>query len=268
MYPDIPTPYGTITIYPLGCNLRCGFCSVPYFSRPDETRIEPYSFWRSCFHSSGSLAALEENADLPQYGLPLREITIIGGEPTIHVEFIEDVADICKSHNLRLSMSTNCFTTPETMKKLVSLVDYFHLGVKGSLSPRLYRELDADPQVIMNNIEIVAKSGQGFIIANLVDPSLEDTEQDARNLGNWIKEKISAATPVWIIRRMALFTDDVVSGRKLAECVGDPSETLIHIRDVAKAIHDCGLKNVGYESDLGEAGLLGGRSHHESIQSG
>jgi pyruvate formate lyase activating enzyme len=99
-----------------GCNLDCNFCQNAMISQKDE--------WESTTYSPASIAnlALQKKCD---------GICLTYNEPTIHYEFIMDLADWCKAHGVYLSLKTNGCLEIDPWRDICSVVDAVNIDWKG-----------------------------------------------------------------------------------------------------------------------------------------
>ncbi len=106
----------SLRIFLGGCNLRCRFCdeSPDCLSPRDGCRVDPPAF----------AADLEETL-----GHGVRSVTLIGGEPTLHVHTILQVA-AAASTVLPLNLDTNMYMTPEVLRLLDGVVRRYRADLK------------------------------------------------------------------------------------------------------------------------------------------
>jgi len=95
------------------CNLRCEICSL-WRIKPEDVDELTLDEW---------LRVIDEFAEMG-----VREIGLIGGEPTIVKGFV-DIMRRIKSHKMKLVVTTNATTLPKFMSEFCSLVDTLYISV-------------------------------------------------------------------------------------------------------------------------------------------
>ncbi|MDP8299036.1 MAG: 7-carboxy-7-deazaguanine synthase QueE [Candidatus Tantalella remota] len=94
-----------------GCNLNCEYC---------DTSLESYK----CFSREALLGKVLDFDD------DYNELTLTGGEPLLHADFIRGFLTLFKRHrDHKVYLETNG-TLPEKMKKIIDLVDTIAMDVK------------------------------------------------------------------------------------------------------------------------------------------
>jgi putative pyruvate formate lyase activating enzyme len=94
-----------------GCNFRCKFCDEApgCFAPRRGTRVDPRQF------AHGSRPTLPEN---------VRCLSLIGGEPTLHVHTILAIAEALDG-KIPIAVNTNMYMTPEVLDWLEGVVTYY-----------------------------------------------------------------------------------------------------------------------------------------------
>ncbi len=83
-------------------------------------------------------------------------------EPVIHLEYLLDVAEEARKHNLYFTLVTNGYMSKNSVKRLVEAgVDGYSIDLKGC--PSFYEKyLHADPYVVLRNAKYIIDNG-GFV---------------------------------------------------------------------------------------------------------
>jgi pyruvate formate lyase activating enzyme len=168
---------------PNGCTFKCSFC---------------------------------QNCDIAQSIVSTREITVeafaeaiiesgtIGvaytySEPYIWFETIMDVGKIVKDHGLKNVLVTNGFMEPKPLADLAGVIDAMNIDIK-SMRPEFYRKLcKAELDPVLRTCEM-AKKKCHIEITNLVISGENDTEEDFRNLTDFIAVNLGKDTPLHFSR--------------------------------------------------------------------
>ena len=104
-----------------GCNMKCVYCDEP------ETSFVPDSEASYLFKTADQL--LEEVGVLEKEYGPHHSISLTGGEPLGHAEFLLELAPSLKDQGFRLYLDTNG-TLPERLEQLISYLDVIAMDIK------------------------------------------------------------------------------------------------------------------------------------------
>lgn len=179
---EMPNPLsrsttGLVTWYP-GCNLRCSWCVCGWLSKLDPD-IE------SLF-SERSPSRLVYTAGLYK----LRRITFMAAEPTLHHEYITEVARLARDSHLSTVLLTNGYVSPWVAQKLADVLSFAIVGIKGSASPEVYHRMGADPMRCLETARIFWRAKKLLCIQNVIGPGLESPEDDLM-LSQWVSTNLS-----------------------------------------------------------------------------
>ena len=173
-----------------GCNFSCHYCHNPelvkdYKELPDITDFQIITFLES---RKGFIDAL----------------CISGGEPTLHKElpdFIAQVKKVCseqlildgiersRTTEFLVKLDTNG-TNPEMLKELFEkkLVDYIAMDIK--TTPAKYSkvtDVEVDISKISESIKIIMQSGIDYEFRTTVYPDIL-SQEDAKEIAEWVKD--------------------------------------------------------------------------------
>lgn len=96
-----------------GCNMRCVFCDTPQQEAPGESSIR-------------SIVDRIESADS---GKTARSVTITGGEPLLHSNFLKVLLPPLKERGYKIHLDTNG-TLPDKLRDIIGLVDIIAMDIK------------------------------------------------------------------------------------------------------------------------------------------
>ncbi len=159
----------------LGCCYRCLHCNAYRISQyPDPG-------WRYAgYVPPAALAAdaLERIAAFP--GPRIRTIGFTGGDPIVHLPYIEEVAAEVRRRapGLGIGISTGGFAAPETMERIVDLCRTITLEIKAWSDP-VHRALTGAPvRPVLRNAEYLVHEGRDRIrvFRTVVIPGMTDGE--------------------------------------------------------------------------------------------
>lgn len=197
----------------VGCSMRCGHCQNWSISRahPDQAdlhRLEP--------------RAVVEMAR--KYRCP--GIAFTYNEPVIWIEYVLDVARLCREEGLFTIMVTNGYITREGLDLLGESINVWRVDLKGARD-ETYRTLCHVPSVepVMLAAER-AKHHWGMhveVVTNIV-PTINDSAEEIREMAAFIADSLGTDTP-WHITRFFPYLD-------FAHLPQTPIETLRAARDI------------------------------------
>jgi len=195
-----------------GCNLHCLYCQNWSISQspPEET----------------------ENVDLPPeqvvaMALQTRSpvIAYTYAEPTVFYEYMLDTARLGRESGLKSVVVSAGYFNPEPLKELCQAVDAIKIDLKG-FNRDFYRKVcfaTLDP--VLETIRIIHESGIHLEIVNLVVPSLNDNEDELREMARWIVDNVGPDVPIHYSRFYPQY--------KLTNLPPTPVEKLERARQIA-----------------------------------
>jgi len=187
-----PAPPESYTVFLAGCNYKCLNCQNWTISQyPDN------GFRQRGYEAPKTLAneCLEELSSLPARLMRADRIFFSGGEPTIHLGYIEKVMKEARKVNpgTRVNFDTNGFMTEESLERVLAFAtsitydlkayhDEVHLALTGASSKPVLRNAEnigrrAKDKLWEYRITVIPKINEGEIkpltefIAD-IDPSL------------------------------------------------------------------------------------------------
>jgi pyruvate formate lyase activating enzyme len=160
-----------------GCNLRCKFCHNPeMWGMKDKTvsvdelfnkilRNKPY------FNHDGG-------------------VTFSGGEPLLHIDFLEELCDKLKEEDIHITLDTAGIGLGN-YKSILSKVDLVLLDIKGINKEGFIDITQVDLfDKFMEFVHELNESNVDVWIRQVVIPGVNDTEEYMSNLSEFIKENI------------------------------------------------------------------------------
>lgn len=126
-------------------------------------------------------------------------------EPSIHLEWVLDVAKGVRAEGGFVLLGTNGYWTPETVDLLAPHVDLVEVGVKASLNPRFMRKVvgATKPEAVLETIRALVGCDVQVTVSDI--PLFHDTwEQDFSALAEFVADVIPPrAHPRLILRSWA-----------------------------------------------------------------
>lgn len=110
----------------------------------------------------------------------MKRISFTGGEPALHIPYLEEVAHSMRDHipSLEVGLATNGFSTPKTMKRLSEISSYINFEIK-ALDPELHRAITGAPvEPVLENAKWLARKHPEKIrvLRTVVFPGINDTQ--------------------------------------------------------------------------------------------
>jgi pyruvate formate lyase activating enzyme len=91
-------------------------------------------------------------------------ITVSGGEPTVHLDFVEELFTMAKRDGIHTAMETCGYCSAEHMKRAAAVTDLFLFDIK-AVTPEIHREwTGVDNGMIQNNFAMLHNSGKKIIV--------------------------------------------------------------------------------------------------------
>lgn len=165
------------TVFLGGCNFRCPFCHNASLAMPD---------------GSGDAISVDDFlAFLDARRGRLQGVCISGGEPTLHPDLPELIAEI-KSRGFAVKLDTNG-TNPEMLLSLINdgLLDYVAMDIKNS--PEKYAKTISNSEFRISNFSEQITRSVDILMQGLVDFEFRTTltrelhsPEDMEAIGRWI----------------------------------------------------------------------------------
>ncbi|MCP4567246.1 MAG: AmmeMemoRadiSam system radical SAM enzyme [FCB group bacterium] len=170
-----------------GCNVNCKCCQNWDISqsRPEQT----------------------DNIDLPPKKIievcRERDIPTIAytySEPVIFYEYMYDTAKLGHKQDVRSVMITGGYIEPEPLDDLLNHLDAVKVDLKGIREEYYHDYVDGELKPVLDTLLRIKKAGVWLEIVYLVIPTLNDTDEEFKELARWIKNNLGADVPVHFSR--------------------------------------------------------------------
>lgn len=209
-----------------GCNMGCFFCQNWDISKSKSdqihsTHLEPEDVVRVAI----------------DYGCP--SIAFTYNEPTIWAEYAVDISKIAHQAGLKTVMVTNGYITREALFEVYEHIDAANVDLK-AFTERFYAKTTLTHlQPVLETLKTLrSETRVWFEITNLMIPTLNDAEEETRELCGWVLENLGDDVPL----HFTAFHPDF----KLRDKPNTSPETLHRARRIAI---EMGLKFV-YEGNI------------------
>ncbi|KAF5417586.1 MAG: 7-carboxy-7-deazaguanine synthase [Candidatus Methanophagaceae archaeon] len=155
----------------LGCNFRCLYCNAYRLSQYPDTN------WYYRGYVTPKELSKEAVAKLRAAGL--EKLGFTGGEPTIHLPYIEEVVKEARKlmPELKVGFTTNGFATKESMTRIVSICSYIALEINAFNNDTHLALSGAPVEPVLRNAEYLIKNkAKVRALKTVVIPKINDTE--------------------------------------------------------------------------------------------
>lgn len=204
------------TIWLAGCNFLCSFCSDEHALRP------PLPGRVMSAEALGEAVA----AELEATPYRVKNVNFVGGDPSISLPFLLDVAIALLERAPRvppLLLNTNGYLTPEALAVALEVFEVFVVDYKFG-NDRCAREI-AMPRrytaVLDRNLEALARSGREVWVRHLLMPDHLDccTAPVLERLAAWpeLRVNVMPAFVAFDDRWRSLRREETAQGRALLE---------------------------------------------------
>ena len=166
-----------------GCNLRCKFCHNPETWKMKE---QNYSVQDIIDKVLRSKPYFKDNGG----------VTFSGGEPLLHIEFLEEVCAKLKEHNIHIAIDTSGIGLGD-YKSILTKIDLVLLDIKAINKEGFINITQRDFFVkFMEFVQELNDSGKEVWIRQVIIPGVNDTETYIKELSRFIKDNIKNVTRV------------------------------------------------------------------------
>lgn len=209
-----------LSIGTAGCNLGCKFC-------------QNWSISKARFDQQQAVDLTPEAAVNAALATGCESIAYTYNDPTIWAEYAMDIARLARENGLKNVMVTAGYITPEALPLVYQHIDAANVDLK-AFTENFYRKYTLSHlEPVLNTLQALQRMGVWLEITNLVIPTLNDAEEEIREMCRWILDHLGNGVPL----HFTAFHPDF----KLTHLPRTPRETLERARQIAL---DCGLQYV------------------------
>jgi pyruvate formate lyase activating enzyme len=215
---SVPAP--ALSIATAGCNLFCLYCQNWQFSQKSTAETRHFS-----------LTPEEVINKARQF--KAGAITFFYTEPTIYIEYLEDIATLAKKAGLPTVMVTAGYINPEPLAALFPLIDAFVVGLK-AFSDTFYQEVVGGRVApVLRTLRAIKASGRHLEVVTLLIPNRNDDEAQLKRGFAWVTKHLGPDVPYHLTRFDPQY--------RLASLPPTPVPVLERARSMAM---ECGLRFV------------------------
>jgi len=174
---------GILSIATVGCNLHCLNCQNWEISQanPEDSRAvfcPPERLVELC-RESRCLSLAYTYTD-----------------PIIYYEYTFDTAKLARQANIRNVLVTAGYINKEPWEKLLKYVDAANIDLKGISDDFYVRICSATLKPVQDALLVAKASGILVEVTNLIIPTLNDKDEQIRELSRWVKVNLGRETPL------------------------------------------------------------------------
>jgi len=208
-----------------GCNLNCKYCQNWQISqrRPEQT-------------NNSYLPPDEVVRKAKEYGC--QSIGYTYAEPAVFYEYLLDTSIAAHKADVRAVVVSAGYIQTEPLKRLCETVDAIKIDLK-AYNDKFYREIcHGTLQPVLDTLKSLKKTGVWYEVVDLVVPTLNDTENELKNLARWVVDNLGVNVPLHFSRFYPTY--------QLKNLPPTPMETLEQARHIARdeGLHYVYLGNV------------------------
>ncbi|MBU4361005.1 AmmeMemoRadiSam system radical SAM enzyme [Patescibacteria group bacterium] len=115
-------------------------------------------------------------------------------EPTIFLEYALDTMKLARKNNLKNIWVSNGYFSDKTFELIKKYLDAINVDLK-AFSEKFYQKICcAKLQPVLNNLIAIKKNNIHLEVTTLIIPNENDSEQELKNIANFIAEKLGTDT--------------------------------------------------------------------------
>ncbi|MCP4726533.1 MAG: AmmeMemoRadiSam system radical SAM enzyme [bacterium] len=209
--------FSTATV---GCNMDCKYCQNWQISqlRPEHARnydVKPEQ-----------MVELARNNDCIS-------IAYTYSEPVIFYEYMYDISKIAQKQDVRNVVISNGYIMPKPMEEILPYLDAVKVDLK-AFTEKFYNEVCAgELKPVLDTLKLIKKSGTWLEIVYLVVPTMNDSEQEIKEMSKWVFNELGPDVPVHYSRFYPQY--------RMKNLPPTPVKTIRRIADITE---DAGIRYV------------------------
>ncbi|MGA2463435.1 MAG: glycyl-radical enzyme activating protein [Thermodesulfobacteriota bacterium] len=213
------------TVFLKGCPLRCVWCCNPE-GQERYPELQDGSVTKEFFERYMSVDEVMAifKADLPFFEASGGGVTIAGGEPTMHYEFVHELLQRCRSDNIHTALDT-CGCSQGKSAELLVEADLLLYDIKLLLEDEHIRFTSITNRPILENLQRVARIGKSVIVRIPIVPGYTDSDENILGIGELLCG-LEAIQRVDLIafHRFALTKYAVLNKKQILDSIALPSK--------------------------------------------
>ena len=119
--------------------------------------------------------------DKPFYDASGGGVTLSGGEPLTHIDFVEELFALCREAGVHTCAETCGFVSAETMRRAAAVTELFYFDLK-LMDPEAHRRWTGQ-----DNARLLAESGANMLFRQPLIPGVNDAEENIAATADFIR---------------------------------------------------------------------------------
>lgn len=239
------------SIFMKGCPLRCIWCHNPegidrhITSYKSHRKLGELTFDRE--EQVGKEYTTEELLkeilkDKPFYDESEGGVTFSGGEPMAQPQFLLEMMDLCHQNGVTIAIDTSGFAMADVVERVFSKADLIMLDLKHP-DPKIHKEVtDRDLKVVLESLEIAAKSGKRLWIRIPIIPGINHDVALAKGFIEILKPYVSAIEQINLLPFHATADHKYKRMNRDNKMLNIPSLNYCDLEPMAEAMSQLGVK--------------------------
>jgi pyruvate formate lyase activating enzyme len=204
----------------VGCNLHCINCQNWEISQENPENPRLFEERRVSHVPPEEVPGLARR-------LGCASVAYTYTDPVVFYEYTLDTCIRAHEEGLRNALVTAAYINTEPLKELCRYVDAANVDLK-AFSDTFYRDVcGATLQPVLNALVTMKAAGVLLEVTNLVIPTLNDKDNQIRDLCRWVVANLGRETPLHFSRFFPRY--------KLERLPSTPAATLDRAREIARA---------------------------------
>lgn len=170
-----------------GCNLDCKFCQNWEISQTEPDRTYNFDL------PPGEAAALAA-----RHGCTSTCSTYV--EPTIFMEYMQDIGRAAKKVGLLNTMHSNGFVNPAPLEDLCGVLDAACIDLKGFTEEYYVSMTGGRLEPVLRSLELMREKGVWLELVTLIVPGRNDDPGDVAAMCGWVRDHLGPETPLHLTR--------------------------------------------------------------------
>lgn len=164
-------------IFMQGCHLRCKYCHNPDTWNPNALTAREYTV--------DKIMKIIYRC-IPYFRASGGGVTFSGGEPLLQHDFIREVFQQCKKHQIHTAFDTSLYVSTVKVEELLPFTDLVLADIK-QMNPVKSRVLTGlDNELNLSNLKLINKSKVEIWIRYVIIPGVTDEDSDIKAMTDFI----------------------------------------------------------------------------------
>jgi pyruvate formate lyase activating enzyme len=166
-----------------GCNLACRFCQNWDISKSKEI---------DTLADEASPATIARTAA----ELGCKSVAFTYNDPTIFIEYANDVADACHDIGLAAVAVTAGYICPQPRADFFSHIDAANVDLKGFTEDFYRHTCGAELGAVLETLEYLSETDVWVELTTLLIPGLNDSDDELHSMTTWVVEHLGPDVPM------------------------------------------------------------------------